>query len=217
MRQTLCDWCAQTGDDTLLRQWDAEKNSELTPETVTHGSHYKAHWRCERGHRWEAAVYARVAGAGCPYCAGKKIQSGGNDLASLYPNLAQEWHQEKNKTLPPPSELSPWSHRPAWWRCAKGHEWVSVIKSRAEGCGCPVCANREVLAGYNDLATTHPRLAKEWDGEKNGGLMPAKVLPGSKRRVWWICAGTQLARDDYQPRTRWLRLPVLRGKAGRRR
>ena len=42
-----------------------------------------------------------------------------------------------------------------WWHCKKcGNEWKSVINARIKGTVCPVCAEREVLAGYNDLATT---------------------------------------------------------------
>lgn len=33
---------------------------------------------------------------------------------------------------------------------------------------CAVCANRVVVAGINDLATTHIELAKEWHPTKNG-------------------------------------------------
>ncbi|MFR8180976.1 MAG: hypothetical protein ACLU80_14935 [Dorea sp.] len=33
-------------------------------------------------------------------------------------------------------------------------EWKSVINARVKGTVCPVCAETEVLAGYNDLATT---------------------------------------------------------------
>ena len=41
-----------------------------------------------------------------------------------------------------------------WWHCKKcGNEWKSVINVRIKGTVCPVCAEREVLAGYNDLAT----------------------------------------------------------------
>lgn len=187
LRQTLYEWCAQAGDDTLLRQWDAEKNGDLTPENVSYGSQKKPFWRCDRGHSWQAAVYTRTAGSGCPYCAGKKIQSGNNDLVTLFPELAREWDAEKNRTLPPPSEISPWSHRKAHWKCIKGHEWEAVIKSRAQGCGCPVCAGRMVLPGFNDLATTHSRLAEEWDAERNGALSPFDVVAGSDRRVWWRC------------------------------
>lgn len=43
------------------------------------------------------------------------------------------------------------------------------------------------MVGYNDLATTHPRLAEEWDREKNDPLVPNQVLAGSNHKVWWRC------------------------------
>lgn len=33
--------------------------------------------------------------------------------------------------------------------------------------GCPCCANHIAVKGKNDLATTHPQLAKEWHPTKN--------------------------------------------------
>ena len=43
-----------------------------------------------------------------------------------------------------------------------------------KGTVCPVCAEREVLAGYNDLATTDKQLLTEWDYELNK-LKPTEV------------------------------------------
>ena len=186
MRRTLYEWCSQTGNQALLREWDAEKNGDLTPANISSGSKKIIYWCCENGHLWQTTVYSRTVGRGCPFCAGKRIQSGSNDLATLFPELAKEWDQEKNGALLP-SEVSPWSHRKAHWRCRFGHEWAAVIKSRAQGCGCPVCANRVVLPGFNDLATTHPALAAEWDTERNGTLTPRDVVAGSDRRVYWKC------------------------------
>ena len=34
---------------------------------------------------------------------------------------------------------------------------------------------------------THPRLAVEWDRERNAPLMPEQVTCGAHRRVWWRC------------------------------
>ena len=45
-----------------------------------------------------------------------------------------------------------------------------------KGTVCPVCAEREVLAGYNDLATTDKQLLTEWDYELNK-LKPTEVSP----------------------------------------
>jgi hypothetical protein len=39
------------------------------PSTVTKGSDKKLSWKCELGHKWEAIVFSRNAGRGCPTCA----------------------------------------------------------------------------------------------------------------------------------------------------
>ena len=68
-----------------------------------------------------------------------------------------------------------------------GNEWKSVINARVKGTVCPVCADRAVLAGYNDLATTDRKLLAEWDYEKNS-LLPAQVSRRSMKSVWWKCS-----------------------------
>ena len=55
-----------------------------------------------------------------------------------------------------------------------------------KGTVCPVCAEREVLAGYNDLATTDSQLLSEWDYEKNK-WKPTEVSRTSAKRAWWKC------------------------------
>jgi hypothetical protein len=58
----------------LVLEWDRERNAATTPAAVSCGSHFKAWWRCRRNrtHRWQAAIYDRSRGKGCPYCAGKR-------------------------------------------------------------------------------------------------------------------------------------------------
>ena len=75
-----------------------------------------------------------------------------NDLKSTHPQIAKEW-SEKNYPLQP-DEVNAKSRKNVWWHCKRcGNEWKSVINARVKGTVCPVCAEREVLAGYNDLAT----------------------------------------------------------------
>ncbi|MGM9619259.1 MAG: zinc-ribbon domain-containing protein [Oscillospiraceae bacterium] len=186
MRETLRDYCGRAGKTELLCQWHPSRNGALTPGDLTYGSRQKVWWRCENGHEWRAAVYARTGGAGCPVCAGKQVQAGVNDLASQRPELAAQWHAEKNGGLTPDA-VPLGSHRRVWWRCENGHEWQAVVKSRAGGCGCPVCANRVLLPGSNDLAATHPEVARQWHPVKNGRLRPENVAAGTRRKVWWRC------------------------------
>ena len=186
MRESLYDFCIANRKEALLRQWDREKNAPLTPSNVSQGSQKKVFWRCENNHVWNAAVYARTEGSGCPYCTGRKVMSDFNDLASVNPSLAAQWDSEKNAPLKP-VRVSVGSHRSVWWRCEKGHSWRANIHSRASGCGCPVCAGRQILVGENDLATVDPELAQEWDTTRNGKLTPQDVLPGTEKKVWWVC------------------------------
>ena len=77
----------------------------------------------------------------CPYCTGRKVLAGFNDLASLFPKLAKEWDAELNGPLRP-TEVTSGSSRRVWWRCDHGHVWRAAIYSRTgpKKCGCPVCA-----------------------------------------------------------------------------
>ena len=60
------------------------------------------------------------------------------------------------------------------------------VNARVKGTVCPVCAEREVLVGYNDLATTDSQLLSEWDYEQNK-LKPTEVSRTSAKRAWWKC------------------------------
>ena len=186
MRQSFFDYCRQYHKEALLREWDTARNAPLTPQAVTYGSHTPVWWRCENGHEWEAVVYTRTHGSGCPFCAGKKAQAGFNDLATQYPELARQWDYTKNIPVLP-ADVTTGSHRLVWWKCEKGHSWRASVRSRVSGNGCPVCAGRQLLAGENDLATRFPELAQEWDRQKNGTLTPESAIPGSSRRVCWHC------------------------------
>ena len=62
-----------------------------------------------------------------------------------------------------------------------------MVHSRVKGAECPVCADRAVLSGYNDLAATDPNLLAEWDYDKNTDIFPEHISRSSMRKVWWKC------------------------------
>ncbi|MBR2848279.1 MAG: hypothetical protein IKB87_02355 [Clostridia bacterium] len=176
----------QTVNPTLAKEWNYEKNHGLTPEDVMPNSSKKVWWKCSKGHEWLSTVANRSIGNGCPYCAGQKVLKGYNDLQTVNPTLAKEWNYEKNNGLTP-ADVMPNSKEKVWWKCSNGHEWQAVLYSRNNGTGCPYCAGKKVLKGYNDLKTVNPTLAKEWNYEKNNGLTPEDVMPNSNKKVWWKC------------------------------
>lgn len=171
----------------LATEWHPVKNGNIKPEDVLSNSGKAVWWRCEKGHEWQAPVNDRTNGGGCPYCNSRRLLPGFNDLATTNPELAKEWHPTKNGELTP-DQIFPGSKRRVWWQCEKGHEWQATVFSRAKtGCGCPVCAGKSVLPGYNDLAAIAPKIAAQWHPTKNSGLTPDMVYHNSTRRVWWQC------------------------------
>ena len=102
--------------------------------------------------------------------------AGFNDLATTHPELATQADGWDPRTVVAGSKTK------AKWICELGHRWSAAIQNRAKGIGCPVCANKQVLAGFNDLATTHPELAAQADGWD-----PRTVTVNSGKRQKWRC------------------------------
>ena len=126
----------------LLAQWDYEKNT-LVPSEILPSTHDRVWWKCALGHSWQAMVFSRTTGrpSGCPYCTGKKVLPGFNDLETRNPKLAEQGHPTLNGLLKP-AEVTPGSNKKVWWRCREGHVWQAAIysRTRAKASGCPVCA-----------------------------------------------------------------------------
>ena len=106
----------------------------------------------------------------------------------MHPEIAREWNKERNADLKPTDVIAS-SNKRVWRKCKEGHEWSGLIANRARkgkaDPGCPYCSGRKVLAGYNDLATTHPDIAAMWHLRMNKRLKPTGVQAISRKRVWW--------------------------------
>lgn len=174
----------------VAKEWHPTKNTEMSLSTITKGSPKKVWWLCSKNttkslHEWRATVKDRVGkGSKCPYCSGRVATPGVNDLKSMYPEIAKEWSDRNQNT---PSDVPAKGTKKVWWVCEKGHEWeVEIRKRTVRGYGCPFCANKRVLPGFNDLATKRPDLLSYWDFEKNT-LNPTEVTVGSYKKIHWIC------------------------------
>jgi hypothetical protein len=152
---------------------------EWDPSKVASSSHQVKSWICPRKHIYKATIAHRTSKdlRGCPICAGKQLLIGYNDLASKFPEIAKEadgW-DPKSFTAGIDTKLN--------WKCNSGHHYTASVGSRTNlGTGCPVCANMQVLTGFNDLQTKNPLIAAEaygWD--------TSIVLAGSKLKLKWKC------------------------------
>ncbi|MCR4702172.1 MAG: hypothetical protein K5665_00755 [Saccharofermentans sp.] len=191
----LATWCNQNNSH-LIEEWDYEGNAPLTPFDVSYACNDSVSWKCSKGHIFPAVIANRTRGSGCPYCSGRKVLSGFNDLATKYPEIATEWDYEKNFPLTP-DRISSASNSTYMWICPRGHSYdCSADKRTLRGSGCPYCSGKRVLVGFNDLKSQYPEYAKEWDYEKNMGLIdksgrdistPDKISTHSNHNVYWLC------------------------------
>ncbi len=131
------DNCLQTLNPGLARQWHPKRNAPLTPAEVMPGSHKKVWWQCKNGHEWETVIKYRSGGDGCPFCSGRKPTKE-NNLATMGPWLARQWHPFKNRPVTPDA-VFPHSRIDVWWKCKKGHEHQERVIDRYRRGGCPVC------------------------------------------------------------------------------
>lgn len=135
----------------IAKEWHPTKNGVLTPEKVNNGTTKKVWWLGKCGHEWLMRVNERTQKPrkqtngktrkpyGCPYCSGKRILIGFNDLKTSNPELAEEWHPQRNAPLMP-TDFTSGSRRKVWWLGKCGHEWQQAIGNRArQGQGCPIC------------------------------------------------------------------------------
>ena len=166
----------------LLTQWDATKN-KVSLNDVRRGSTVVIWWICEVNHSWQAPVYSRVAGNGCPYCYGRLVLEE-DSIYNTRKDLMGEWDFSLNKRNP--LTIGKGSSYKAFWICTEGHSWQANVNSRANGTGCPFCKNVRA-SGTNNLAVVRPDIAKQWDYSKNDGEVPENVLPKSGKKYWWIC------------------------------
>ncbi len=172
-----------TTDPALGREF-SPKNRPLTADQVFAGSSKTFWWRCDKGHDFEAKASNRSAAhSGCPICLHRHIIIGVNDAATLYPQLAREFHPDKNLNHSL-DRLAPGTNVLLWWQCTEGHTYRASLGNRTRGAGCRYCARR--ASQRVTIAKARPDLAAEWH-PNNLPLTPADVTIGSRMDIEWLC------------------------------
>ena len=157
----------------IAAEFHPTKNGKLTPDMVSKSARRKVWWLGKCGHEWDAIVSERTRKEfmdktgrirkpyGCPYCSGKRILVGFNDLATTHPDIASEWHPTKNEGINP-TDVSSGSTRKVWWLGKCGHEWETSIRNRTRGYNCPICFKEKRSPSVMCIETgMHYKNAKE--------------------------------------------------------
>ena len=194
----------QTVNSELAKQWHPTKNGNLKPTDVMASSNQKVWWFLPYddsatgkhfNFEWMATINSRNQGCGCPFLNGLTPWKGFNDLQTVSPELAKQWHPTKNGNLKP-TDVMAGSNQKVWWFLPYDDpitgkhfdfEWTAIISNRySKKHNCPYLSGHAVWKGFNDLQTMNPELAKQWHHTKNGNLKPTKVTAGSGKKVWWL-------------------------------
>ena len=165
----------------LLSLWSP--NNVVYPYEVPRK--YQALWRCSAGHEFSATgqTVLKSKGEGCAACAGRAVNPGVSDLATVVPDAVDIWDHEVNPLSP--SQVAATSSRKYWWRCSLGHPWLASPDKISRGQRCPYCSNRLLLPGFNDLSTVFPSIGEIWSPGNN--LSPSQSLAYSDKRVKLLC------------------------------
>ena len=161
------------------------KDNVVLPNQITASSHKEIKWHCKKcGGDWEQSVNRQANVKGCPYCSGRRVLRGFNDLLTKYPDIAKEWSQNNTKK---PDEVTSGSGLVVEWECAKCKQHYKKKISERVKYGCAFCSGHKVITGKNDLKTLYPKVAEEWDYTRNGKLRPENVSAMNTRKIWWRC------------------------------
>jgi hypothetical protein len=182
---TFQEWCEQNNSN-LLSEWDYDANGSLLPSSIPKSYKQKVHWIGKCGHHWEAVIYGRINGNGCPVCRGLKPDIGVNDILTKRPDLVEEWIEEENGPI---LDYPMGSHKMVKWKCKKcGKISEAEVRSRTiYNHGCKYCNGPYCNTGVNDLKTKCPWLLDEWDKEGNAPVLPENVSFMSNTKYKWIC------------------------------
>lgn len=157
--------------------------------SISAGSGKKVEWQCPdvAEHRWFATPNNRTSNVktrghiqGCPFCTGKKVSPGVNDLATVNPRLAAELKDSSLST-----QLSEYSNKKVEWVCNDHGEpfiWSASVTNRSKGNRCPVCARHTSIPSVTTLDTTHPGLAAEMVDPGTA----SQVTSGSHTKTEWF-------------------------------
>lgn len=104
--------------------------------------------------------------------------------------LMREWDFDCNHGLDP-SLLTIGSNKKASWICYYcGNKWqTSIYHWALNGRGCRRCFPKKRLnfKVENSISITHPEIAKDWDTENNGRLLPTMFSKNSRFEASWRC------------------------------
>lgn len=129
----------------LAKEWHPSLNENIIISKGSISLRTQIWWLGECGHHWKSSLSNRLNHkTSCPFCSNRLVLEGFNDLSTLAPMIAEQWHPYLNGELTP-HKFTVSSGAKAWWLCDKGHGWEAFIYSRRTS-GCPKCSSSKFIS-----------------------------------------------------------------------
>lgn len=182
----------------LLEQWDYEKNGDIDPLKVNIQDKRNFYWKCLSGqHSFSEKISYRISNDKCPYCSGKKVLKGFNDLESQCENVMVEWDYDKNKILPSEVIYTKTTSKIHWKCFFCGDDFFTEANKHRER-GCKICRLKmrhkrqrleKVSSGGGIDKQKYYDIYLDWDYEKNKLLdyFWEEMTPQFTKKVYWKC------------------------------
>lgn len=148
----------------IASEWDYERNKDsgFTPNTIGLDTRRKFWWHCDKGckHSYLATIALRVyRNSGCAVCHGKQVAPD-TSFSAVFPDMAKEWSEENDKQ---PTEVAAGSDYMALWKCPNPNHppYRQKVQVRSRGCGCVYCnryGKKHPKDFEDELKAKHPHI-----------------------------------------------------------
>lgn len=172
----------------IATEWSSSiQEPNLTAENVSYGSNKKVLWICSScSTKFERTIVERTRFGDKPFCRSCKrsYTENNNSLTKKAPQLKDEW-SVNNAFSPDTTAYS--SQVQVYWKCRKCKgEWKASVNSRTgiNKTGCPLCSNRALKTGVNDLYTLRPDLLLSI---ATSSFNPKTSLTTNSLELDWVC------------------------------
>lgn len=184
------DWCLTNGHQDWLGLWDYELNG-LGPDEASFSSG-KAWFKCGRGiHNSEAKTLGYLTSGRTHLLCAQCHSFGQWMIDNFGENAINLYYSDKN--IYDWFSISVRSGKEIWIKCDNNtHPDYRTQPDRfTRGGRCPLCTNKKIVSGINDIATTHPHLVKYFKNPEDA----KKYSLHSGKKTWFKCPLCGLERN----------------------
>lgn len=184
--------------------WDYDHN-DIDPKEISTGSSRSAHFIClEQNHTFTSIISNLFRKKPkCPYCYGKSVLPGFNDVATTHPEIVSLWSKDN---IVNPEEIKSGSHRIIKWECIQGHTYERPLRQQVENTQCPICNPKRKSVASKTLDIAVPDSIHYWDYDKNEKY-PYDFKQFSNIPVWWVCDNSHSYELKIQNFSKGVRCP----------